>query len=284
MIMKQSLLIFSFYFLIIMNLNAQTNVFPNSGNVGIGTTNPDSKLTVIGNVNVGGIGNYHLKTRHIDGKETSSSNIDDLYLNYNTGKHVIVGFGGQNSNMYVSGKVGIGTSNPSANLEVKGGNGVAISLYNDQANYWDIVNSTYGKLDFVRGKSNIYMRIDQSGNVGIGTITPDSKLSVNGNIHTKEVKVDLIGWSDFVFAKDYDLPNLKEVEQHIKEKGHLKDIPSEEDVKENGIFLGKMDSKLLQKIEELTLYAIDQEKRIVTLEIKNEKLMSLLEELLKKQD
>src|SRR5690606_29172490 len=109
---------------------------------------------------------------------------------------------------------------------------------NDQANYWDIVNSTYGKLDFVRGKSNIYMRIDQSGNVGIGTITPDSKLSVNGNIHTKEVKVDLIGWSDFVFAKDYDLPNLKEVEQHIKEKGHLKDIPSEEDVKENGIFLG----------------------------------------------
>ncbi len=104
--------------------------------------------------------------------------------------------------------------------------------------------------------------IQNSGNVGLGTTTPDEKLAVNGNIHTKEVRVDLIGWSDFVFEKDYNLPTLKDVENHIKEKGHLKDIPSAKEVAENGILLGNMNAKLLQKIEELTLYTIEQQKLI----------------------
>ena len=106
------------------------------------------------------------------------------------------------------------------------------------------------------------LAISKNGNVGIGTINPDSKLSVNGQIHTKEVKVDLVGWSDFVFYEDYKLPTLTEVENHIKEKGHLKDIPSAKEVAKNGILLGEMDSKLLQKIEELTLYTIQQEKNL----------------------
>ena len=100
------------------------------------------------------------------------------------------------------------------------------------------------------------------GNVGIGITTPDEKLAVNGNIHTKEVRVDLTGWSDFVFEKEYKLPTLKEVEKHIKEKGHLKDIPSAKHVEENGILLGNMDAKLLQKIEELTLYILQQQNKI----------------------
>ena len=100
-----------------------------------------------------------------------------------------------------------------------------------------------------------------NGNVGIGTTTPDSKLAVNGTIHSKEVKVDMTGWSDFVFKKDYSLPTLEEVEKHIAEKGHLENIPNEKEVLENGINLGEINAKLLQKIEELTLYIIDMNKQ-----------------------
>ena len=67
------------------------------------------------------------------------------------------------------GNVGIGTKNPSKKLEIKGNDGVGIRLFNEAANTWDILNSQYGRLDFVRGGSNVFMRIDQHGNVGIGT-------------------------------------------------------------------------------------------------------------------
>ena len=111
-------------------------------------------------------------------------------------------------------------------------------------------------------------RVDRYGSVGIGTKNPGSwKLAVNGQIRAKEVKVET-GWSDFVFKSNYVLPTLAEVEAYINEKGHLKDIPSAEEVEENGIFLGEMDSKLLRKIEELTLYIIEQNKRIENLEKK----------------
>jgi len=72
-------------------------------------------------------------------------------------------------------------------------------------------------------------------------------------------------WADFVFEDDYKLPTLLAVEQHIIEKGHLQDIPSAKEVHKNGISLGQMDAKLLQKIEELTLYTIQQEKEIQSL-------------------
>jgi hypothetical protein len=84
-----------------------------------------------------------------------------------------------------------------------------------------------------------------------------------------------------VFKKEYDLPTLAEVEKHIKEKGHLENIPSEKEVLENGINLGEMNSKLLQKIEELTLYSIQQSKEIEVLKEENKSFKTLAERLSK---
>jgi len=127
--------------------------------------------------------------------------------------------------------------------------------------------------------------IQSSGNVGIGTTSPDAKLTVKGNIHTNEVKVDLLGSvaPDYVFKTDYRLKSIKEVEDYIATEGHLPNIPSAEQMEANGIQLKEMNLKLLEKIEELTLYTIDQEKRIETLEAKNEKLIALAEKILNKK-
>ena len=100
------------------------------------------------------------------------------------------------------------------------------------------------------------------GNVGIGTLDPQGyKLAVNGTIRAKEIKVDS-DWADFVFKKGYKLPTLEEVEQHIGEKGTLPGVPSEEEVKANGVNLAETNALLLQKIEELTLYIIEMKKEI----------------------
>jgi len=116
--------------------------------------------------------------------------------------------------------------------------------------------------------------------VGIGTSNfpdPTYKLYVKDGIRTEKVKVDIAsdnGWADYVFEDTYQLNTLEEVENYIKSNGHLKDIPSTQEVLENGIELAEMNKLLLQKIEELTLYAIEQDKKINALiekfeEIKN---------------
>ncbi|SMC75327.1 hypothetical protein [Pedobacter africanus] len=96
--------------------------------------------------------------------------------------------------------------------------------------------------------------------VGIGTgDLRGYKLAVNGKIRAQEIKVEASPWPDYVFAKDYQLPTLQETEKHIKDKGHLPGIPSAAEVKANGIDLGEMNAKLLQKIEELTLHLIEKD-------------------------
>jgi hypothetical protein len=105
--------------------------------------------------------------------------------------------------------------------------------------------------------------------VGIKTSNPSCALDVNGTIRSKEMKIEAIGWSDFVFDEDYNLRPLPEVETHIKEHKHLPEIPSEKEVLENGVNVVEMQAKLLQKIEELTLYVIGQDKRIKALEEEN---------------
>lgn len=99
------------------------------------------------------------------------------------------------------------------------------------------------------------------GNVGIGTKNPGAyKLAINGKIRAKEVRVET-NWSDFVFEDDYKLMPLPELEKHIKENKHLPGIPTGKEVQKDGIEVGKIQAKLLEKVEELTLYVIELEKK-----------------------
>ena len=96
-----------------------------------------------------------------------------------------------------------------------------------------------------------------------GDARVERNLDVCNRVRTKEVLVNNgAGWADYVFADDYQLPSLNEVKQYISENQHLPGIPSEAEVNENGVNLGEMQVKLLQKIEELTLYVIQQQEMI----------------------
>ncbi|MGH7493723.1 MAG: bZIP transcription factor [bacterium] len=118
--------------------------------------------------------------------------------------------------------------------------------------------------------------INSLGNVGIGTVSPASgyRLSVNGKIRAKEVVVET-GWSDFVFDDDYALRPLAEVERFVKANKRLPEIPSAQEVTKKGVSVGEMQAKLLQKIEELTLYVIELKKE-------NEQLQQRMAELEKR--
>ena len=125
------------------------------------------------------------------------------------------------------------------------------------------------------GSALIDGNILTNSNVGIGSNnftdgTDTYRLSVKGAVRADRVRV-YTTWADYVFNKNYHLPSLEDVEQHIKDNGHLKDIPSAKEVEANGIELGEMNKLLLQKIEELTLYMIETNKEIIKLksQIKN---------------
>ena len=110
-----------------------------------------------------------------------------------------------------------------------------------------------------------------SGDLRIGTTTAATgyKLSVNGKIACTEVLVQAIGsWPDYVFRKDYKLMSLDNLEQNIKENGHLPGLPSAAEIETNGMQLGDMQKQVVEKVEELTLYTIEQGKMLR--ELKNE--------------
>ena len=148
--------------------------------------------------------------------------------------------------------------------------------YKDLGTQWWIICSTIPPFS---EKTNF------KGKVGIGTTdTKGFELGVNGKIAANGVKVATYSnWPDFVFKNNHNIPTLTEVENHIKENGHLIDIPSAKEVEKNGFFLGEMDAKLLQKIEELTLYTIAQEKKIEKVERQNESLKVMNSKLIELQ-
>lgn len=136
-------------------------------------------------------------------------------------------------------------------------NGPALTFKTAADSTVNITGLNYNHTAYFNGTGTNYY----AGNVGIGTTsTGPHKLAVNGTIGARKVKVQQATWSDFVFQQDYDLQSLSSVEAFIGQHRHLPGIPSEAEVKQNGIDLGEMDKLLLQKIEELTLYIIELKK------------------------
>jgi len=140
-----------------------------------------------------------------------------------------------------------------------------------------VISGVHSKgLSFSTWNAQDAMVIAPGGKVSIGGVNEgphsDYLLGVKGKILAKEVLVTLDHWSDFVFDRDYRLRPLSEVEAHIRAHGHLPDVPSAAEVMEKGNNLGEMDAILLRKIEELTLYMLDMDRRMKELEQENRQL------------
>jgi hypothetical protein len=259
------------------------------GNVGIGTTTPSQRLDIERNAdyqlrlgNAGGLG-YNI------GRNSTTG-----YLNFYGDQSGYNGytFGGvngtfmtiKNNGVEVNGRVkttgdlyggSVLTFQDDARFSITPTNVPSLTLSSfsmpqyglgapncgGSADLW--VSGSNGIRLFTAGNPVPRMSIIYNGNVGIDVTNPEYKLEVNGTIHAREVKVDLTGaLADFVFNTDYQLMPLTEVEQFVKTNKHLPSIPSATEVQNNGLNMGEMQNKLLQKIEELTLYLIEQQKEI----------------------
>ncbi|MCK4796028.1 MAG: right-handed parallel beta-helix repeat-containing protein, partial [Spirochaetes bacterium] len=240
----------------------------NNGNVGIGTTNPDYDLEIFGPNAALIVHNWWNSRGGLVAQNNhalcllTTSIYDDLHFGYSKNPTNLSDVN-RVTRLFIdnsTGYVGIGTTNPVGKLDINATE--AIYIYGDSiishinnGSTW--VKAAGGDIEFQPTNSITRMTIKNNGSVCIGTMNPGSyKLAVNGSIRAKEIVVET-GWSDFVFEKNYNLKTLEEVERYIKDYGHLPNIPSESEVKANGVKLGEMDAKLLQKIEELTLYMIE---------------------------
>jgi len=185
-----------------------------------------------------------------------------------------------------SGNVGIGTDTPGTLLELKAQNKptrLKLQADTDQNTFITFTPNTGAEYQYNVGYDNTNdifsitgncfpstsgLHITHSGNVLIGKTSQansDYKLDVNGKIRANEIKINTTG-ADFVFESTYNLKSLAEVEKFISDNKHLPEISSASEMNKNGVDLGDLNMKLLQKVEELTLYTIEQQKRIEKLE------------------
>jgi hypothetical protein len=245
-----------------------------AGNAGIGTASPAGKLTILANA---ASMNQFIR---FENTESGHARIWNFGMaTGSSGAFVLNDLTAGVERMRVDsvGNVGIGTTAPAAKLHVQ--RDAAVST--DYALSQLLLGGTDGNKRLALAFDTTYnvgliqayvhtgpvedlVLQSAGGNVGIGTMTPSHKLAVNGTIRAKEVIVDT-GWSDYVFADDYRLAPLAEVEAHIKARKHLPGIPSAAEVEAGGVSLGDMQSKLLAKVEELTLHMIDLKKENVLL-------------------
>lgn len=200
-----------------------------------------------------------------------------------------------------NGDIGIGTLTPQERLEVVGGtlirnnsgtNGLTVSRATNPDGTSPLINliadaskvrlRSYGDLTFwtspLGGAYKEQMRLTETGKLGLGTnVIPEGYLmAVDGKIITEKVVVRNSGnWPDFVFEKNYRLPDLSEVEQYIQENNHLPEIPTASEVENEGQDLAEMNRLLLKKVEELTLYIIEQGKEIKRLHKMDDRLKML---------
>lgn len=273
-----------------------------NGNIGIKTETPNSPLSI-------GFNNaskqFSLVGQNLSESFTLQLDFSDqiLFKNINANGNYIfqsnVGGQGIKSTLFIdgsTGNIGIGTNSPKESLHLYGN--LRFQKTGDKI-YWDWEHRTIeqyssggisrmirfrnsmdgsnpdGGFDFANHMGVSVLRINQ-GKVGIGTtnLSGTHKLFVEGTIGAREIKVESSGWSDFVFQENYSLLEIDKLEEFIVKNKHLPEIPNEEEVQKNGIELGKMDAKLLQKIEELTLYIIEINKRLNDLEEENNLLKS----------
>jgi hypothetical protein len=193
---------------------------------------------------------------------------------------------------YIDEELGIGTQNPTEKLHIEGGNlkiqgSSPIHVFNTTAPtvpcgiHFNENGSLEGALYYEANKNtlnltnNYFMQglvldlDDNSVRIGGPFSANGYKLSVDGKIMGEELRImNSSNWPDFVFEEDYPLMTLQELDQSIKVLGHLPGIPSALEIEENGIDVGEMQKILVQKIEELTLHILQQEKRIKELEEK----------------
>ena len=283
------------------------NIYHLNGNVGVGTNNPKSKLHVFD----GSYRNYYVN-RTIPGYTEDSQGVNYILLHkayvsklleecYVMGKISAIRGGTSAWNRKITFEVNTASSynntrgslisynegvrlvyvtyNAQRYLAVEIANnsmlyGVSFTGYGDNETLQIVYDQQVSNVSDFTTMDNI---IIQANSVGIGTKSPDAKLTVKGNIHAEEVKVDLsVPAPDYVFEKNYSLRSLQEVENYINQNKHLPEIPAAKDLEANGVNLGEMNMLLLKKVEELTLYVIELKKE-------NEKQQSLLEVLIEKQ-